>query len=173
MLIRPLTELDGKQFWKLRLRALQENPEAFGAAYEEEINTPIDKHISHFNNDFIVPAEENFILGAYNENNDMVGMVGFRRERRTKLRHKSNVWGMYVMSELRQTGIGKLLLSELLNKAKTLEGLEQVNLSVVSSNTEAKGIYNLFSFKTYGLEKNALKVGEQYFQEDLMVCFIE
>lgn len=173
MLVRALTELDAKQFWNLRLRALRENPEAFGASYEEEVNTPIDRRISRFNSDFIVPLEDNFILGAFSENNDIIGMVGFRRERRTKLRHKSAVWGMYVIPELRQTGIGKLLLSELLNKAKSLEGLEQVSLGVVSSNIKAKGLYTSLGFKTYGFEKNALKVGEQYFDEDYMAFFVK
>lgn len=173
MLIRALTESDAKQFWNLRLRSLKESPEAFGASYEEEVNTPIDKLISRFSSDFILPLEENFILGVFNENNYMVGVVGFRRERSKKLRHKASVWGMYVVPELRQTGIGKLLLTELLNKAKSLDGIEQVNLSVVSSNIKAKGLYSSLGFKTYGLEKNALKVGKQYFDDDLMAFFID
>lgn len=173
MLKRVLTEVDAKQFWALRLRALKENPEAFGAAYEEEINTPIDKLIDRFSSDFILPLEENFMLGAFNENKDMVGVVGFRRERRQKLRHKANIWGMYVVPELRQTGIGKLLLSELLNKSKFLDDLEQINLGVVSSNVNAKALYDSLGFKIYGVEKNALKIGEQYFDDDLMVLFID
>ena len=36
MLIRPLTRLDAESFFQLRLRALQEHPEAFGSSYEEE-----------------------------------------------------------------------------------------------------------------------------------------
>lgn len=172
MLIKVLTELDAKQFWSLRLRALRENPEAFGASYEEEINTPIDNLISHFSSDFIVPLEQNFMFGAFNDNNNMVGVVGFRRERRKKLRHKSNIWGMYVQPELRKNGLGKLLLSELLNKAKSLDSLEQINLGVVSSNIKAKGLYASLGFKTYGIEENALKIGEQYFDEDLMVFLI-
>ena len=173
MLIRLLTELDAKQFWSLRLRALRENPESFGASYEEELNTPMDKLISRFSSDFILPSEENFMLGAFNDNLDMVGVVGFHRGRREKLKHRSKVWGMYVVPELRKTGVGKLLISELLNKAKLLDGLEQINLGVVSSNISAKGLYNSFGFKTYAVEKNALKIGKQYFDDDLMVLFIE
>lgn len=173
MLIRELTEFDAKEFWNLRLKALKESPEAFGASYEEEMNISLDKHILRFKSDFIVPPEENFILGAFDDYDNIIGIVGFRRERREKLRHKSNVWGMYVMPELRKNGIGKLLLSELLNKSKLLEGLEQVNLSVVSSNLNAKKLYMSLGFETYGLEKNALKVGEQFFDEDCMVLFIK
>lgn len=172
MLIRILTEIDAKQFWPLRLRALRECPQAFGASYEEELNTPIDKLISQFNSNFILPLAENFMLGAFNENKEMLGVVGFRRERRNKLRHKASVWGMYVVPEFRKTGIGKSLLEELLNITKTLDALEQINLGVVSSNISAKKLYETLGFKTYAIEKNALKIGEQYFDDDLMVLFI-
>lgn len=173
MLIRLLTELDAKQFWVLRFKGLRGNPEAFGASYEEDINIPIDNLMSRFSSDLILPLEENFMIGAFNENKDMVGVVGFRRERRIKLKHKANIWGMYVAPEFRQTGIGKLLLAELLNKSKSLDDLEQINLGVVSSNVNAKRLYDSLGFKIYGVEKNALKIGEQYFDDDLMVLFLD
>ncbi|MGV8984359.1 GNAT family N-acetyltransferase [Clostridium sp.] len=172
MLIRKLIEVDAKQFWALRLRGLREEPQAFGVSYEEELNTPIDKLISRFSSEIIFPLEENFIMGAFNENDDMVGVVGFRRGTRIKLKHKSNIWGMYVVPEFRQMGTGKLLVAELLNSAKTLEGLEQINLEVVSSNFSARRLYDSFGFKTYGVEKNSLKIGEEYFNDELMMLFI-
>ena len=97
------------------------------------------------------------MLGAFNENNDMVGVVGFRRERRKKLRHKANVWGMYVVPELRQTGIGKSLLAELLNKAKSLDDLEQINLGVVSSNISAKRLYEFTWFQNLWSRKKCIE----------------
>jgi ribosomal protein S18 acetylase RimI-like enzyme len=112
-------------------------------------------------------------LGAFDDNNNLVGMVGFRRERRTKLMHKASLWGMYVDSKCRQNGIGRLLLVELLNKAKLLEDLGQVTLAVVSSNAEAKGLYASLGFQVYGVEKKALKVGDEYFDEDLMAFFVD
>lgn len=93
MLIRKLTEVDAKQFLALRLRGLREEPQAFGASYEEELNTPIDKLISRFSSEIIVPLEENFMVGAFDENNDMLGVVGFRRGTRIKLKHKANKIG--------------------------------------------------------------------------------
>ena len=35
MEVRRLTEADGEAFWNIRLRALRDNPESFGASYEE------------------------------------------------------------------------------------------------------------------------------------------
>lgn len=173
MVIKVLAEVNATQFWDLRLKGLRENPEAFGASYEEELNIPINNLIIRFKTDFIGPLEDNFILGAFDENNDLVGMVGLRRERRAKMKHKASLWGMYVSSQLRQTGIGRLLLVELLNKAKEIKGLEQISLGVVSSNEQAKGLYTSVGFEVCGLEKNALKIGQTYFDEDIMVYFIK
>jgi len=36
----------------------------------------------------------------------LIGMIGFVREQRNKLRHKGNIWGMYVVPEARGEGIG-------------------------------------------------------------------
>ena len=41
MAIRELLERDTEQYWSLRLRALKECPEAFGASYEEEKDKPL------------------------------------------------------------------------------------------------------------------------------------
>ena len=35
MEVRILTEADAQAFWNIRLRALRDNPESFGASYEE------------------------------------------------------------------------------------------------------------------------------------------
>lgn len=59
---------------------------------------------------------------------------------------------MYVASQLRHMGIGKSLLMELLNKAKAIQGLEQISLGVVSSNEQAKGLYASVGFQICGLE---------------------
>jgi ribosomal protein S18 acetylase RimI-like enzyme len=173
MFIKVLTDVNATQFWDLRLKGLRENPEAFGASYEEELNIPINELILRFNTDFIGPLEDNFILGAFDENNDLVGMVGLRRERRAKMKHKAVLWGTYVASNVRQTGIGRTLIAELLNKAKTIQGLEQISLGVVCSNIQAKGLYASLGFQIYGLEKHALKLGQAYFDEDLMAYFIK
>lgn len=57
---------------------------------------------------------------------------------------------------------------ELVKRAKEFNGLEQINLTVISDNTLAKNLYESVGFKVYGTERNALKSGELYWDEDLM-----
>jgi ribosomal protein S18 acetylase RimI-like enzyme len=61
------------------------------------------------------------------------------------------------------------LVSALLEKVKTLPGLEQVNLTVSSRQIAAKTLYRSLGFETFGLENAAFKIGEQYFDEEYLV----
>lgn len=163
--IRLLTENDAEAYAGLRLRGLRDHPEAFGSSYEEERHRPIDdlkKRLKERS------TAENFTLGAW-RGEVLVGMVGFYREAHLKMRHKGNIWGMYVAPEGRGQGIGRQLLEAALARAKNLDGLEQVNLTVVSTNMAARQLYLSLNFKVFGLESRALKIGEQYFDEEYMV----
>jgi RimJ/RimL family protein N-acetyltransferase len=46
--------------------------------------------------------------------------------------------------------------------------VEEVCLTVVTSNAAARRLYSAAAFKEYGLERRALKVGSQYYDEVLM-----
>ena len=75
---------------------------------------------------------------------------------------------MYVPQELRGKGIGKALLQAAIAYAKTLEGVEQINLSVVLINKEARQLFLSQGFETYGLERHALKLHDHYFDQEHM-----
>ena len=165
MHVRKLTEADAEDFWNLRLRALRDNPEAFSASYEESRTLPLASVVQRLRDEST--AGDNFILGAFEAS--LVGMVGFHRNQRLKERHKSIIWGMYVIPEMRGQGIGKALLSQAIAYAASLVGLVQIHLAVVSTQEAAKHLYRSLGFEVYGLEPQALEVGKQYFDEELMV----
>ena len=111
-----------------------------------------------------------FYLGAFEET--LIGMVGFRREEGIKDRHKGLVFSMYVLPERRGHGIGKALMQELIAQAKQLAGLEQLHLAVVTTNRAACHLYRSLGFEVYGTTPRALKLGGQYWDEDLMVLYV-
>ncbi|WP_246020298.1 GNAT family N-acetyltransferase [Lysinibacillus telephonicus] len=112
------------------------------------------------------------MLGAYNTDGLLVGVVTFIRESLLKSQHKGNIYGMYVAPETRGQGVGKALMFEVIQRAKETEGLEQLILQVVSTNDSAKMLYKSLGFETYGVEPRAIKDRELYFDEDLMVLFL-
>jgi len=73
---------------------------------------------------------------------------------------------MYVRPEARRTGLGAALVKRVVEYARTL--VEELCLTVVASNTAACRLYSAAGFKEYGLERRALKVGSEYYDELLM-----
>lgn len=76
---------------------------------------------------------------------------------------------MYVSPENRGLGIGKSLMLRAIKKANDLEGIEQINLTVVSINKSARSLYSSLGFEVFGIEKSALKFRNTYFDEAHMV----
>jgi ribosomal protein S18 acetylase RimI-like enzyme len=96
-------------------------------------------------------------------------MVGFYRDPHLKAKHKGIIWGVYVSESWRGRGIGRALLSALLEKVKAYPGLEQVTLVVASGQVAARNLYFSLGFETFGRERAAMKVGEQPVDHDHMV----
>ena len=169
--IRSLTEADAPLYRALRLRALQDNPEAFARLYEEEQNIPLEVFEQRLRGGTEEEAEH-FTLGAFDETGRPVGMVVFIRGDAHKMRHKGYVLSMYVTPEARGRRVSVLLMEELIRRARQLEGLEQLQLSVVTENVAARALYRRLDFTTYSIEKLAMKLGKTYWDEEHMVLFL-
>jgi RimJ/RimL family protein N-acetyltransferase len=165
MEVRILTEADAQAFWNIRLQALRDDPESFGSSYEEILERGIAGVTQGFRKK--ENPLEDVTFGAF-EGKTLVGIAGLRREESVKRRHKAVIWGMYVPREMRRKGIGKALLEAAISHAKTLPGLERINLSVVLTSKEARLLFVSLGFETYGLERQALKLNERYFDQELM-----
>ena len=159
--MRILTEVDTEAYWKLRLRALKEEPQSFGGSYEEAVKIPLAEITPKLKS-----SQDSFIVGAFCPY--LVGLVGCYRRSGLKLQHKGNIWGMYVAPEFRGKGLGKALMEKLIAHASTLPHLESLLLSVVTTNKVAQDLYLSLGFTTYGIERKILKIADRYFDEELM-----
>lgn len=166
MKIRRLGAQDARNYLTIRLKALKNNPETFGSSYEEEKARPVEMYANRLS------SEESITYGAF-LHNQLVGTVTLVREKYVKFRHRANIVGMYVDPENRGSGIGRLLLIEAIKQAQAIEEIEQLNLSVVTTNEPAKNLYTSLGFKVFGTEKRALKLDElTYLDEHHMVLFL-
>ncbi|MEK5233102.1 GNAT family N-acetyltransferase [Lysinibacillus sp. FSL K6-0232] len=165
MEIRLLTVADAVVYRKLRLEGLQSNPEAFGSSFEEEKDMPPELFEKR------LEARYSYTLGAFAQG-ELIGVATLLRESKVKLQHKASVFAVYVSPQKRGLGVGKALMLAVINKAQLLDGIEQINLTVVSSNLSAKRLYASLGFELFGTERKALKITQQYFDEDYMVLFL-
>ncbi len=168
MEIRLLTVTDANKYWDLRLEALKQSPEAFSSSHEEAIQqeAPIERVANNLS------AEGNFTFGAF-EQGELLGAVTLLQEKSLKLNHKANIYAMYVTPRKRGLGLGKALLSAAINQARKLTSIEKLNLTVVTTNEQAKKLYSSLGFKVFGMEVQALKINGQYFDEEYLSLFLK
>ncbi|WP_211251471.1 GNAT family N-acetyltransferase [Carnobacterium inhibens] len=167
MNIRKLNEDDTEKYQALRLIALKKSPEAFGSTFEREKNFTLETVKQR-----ILSTETKFTLGAFDKKNALMGTVLFVRDSNIKMQHKGSILGLYVSPDSRGQGVAKSLLNKVIEVARRWNGVEQINLTVVSSNLFAKKIYSDLGFEVFGTEMKAMKYDNQYYNEDMMVLFL-
>ena len=160
--IRRLETPDAALYRDIRLEALQRNPEAFGSTFEWEDAQPLSWFEASLGRASIFGA---FVDGA------LAGMAGFAAQESSKRAHKALLWGMYVRAADRNAGLGKRLVAAVLDHARGR--VEMVQLTVVSENEAARRLYHAMGFVEYGYEKRALKQGGRYYDDVLMVNFLD
>ncbi|MGM0834747.1 MAG: N-acetyltransferase family protein [Bacillota bacterium] len=165
MEIRKLVRSDAESYFALRLEALQQNPEAFSSSYEEESIRSPEVYGNRLEGKF------SFTYGAFDEEN-LIGVASLVLEEKLKMKHRANIYAVYVTVEKRGAGVARKLMKEALEQAKSLEEIQQVYLTVSSGNEPAKKLYQSLGFETYGKDKRAMVVNGSYLDEDLMVLYI-
>lgn len=159
---RVLQAGDAPHYRALRLRALQEQPEAFGASYEDELALPPAQAAERLNS-----GPGKCTMGAF-VNGQLAGMATLQRPLQEKLRHQAKLTAMYVAPEHRKLGLGHALLEHILSVAAGWEVLDVV-LVVTAGNGPARRLYTSMGFRPYGLQPRALQHAGRLYDVELML----
>jgi ribosomal protein S18 acetylase RimI-like enzyme len=164
--IRRLAPADAAAYRALRLRGLDEQPDAFTSSVEAEAAKPLS-----VTEDRLAPTGPDVVYGAF-VHGALAGVVGIAREARAKNRHKAVVFGMYVAPDFGRRGVARALVRHLIATAKEEAGLEQLVLTVTHSNESARALYEGEGFRSFGIEPRAIRVGDRYYDKNHMVRFL-
>lgn len=167
MEVRALGEDDAAAWWRLRLESLNAEPFAFGKSPEEHRAIAVESIAQRFRE---APACD-LHLGAF-ENGVLIGMATFLRERGAKDRHKGRIYGVYVSAAHRGHGAGRALLARIFDFASRDSTLEQILISVATTQSAARALYQSFGFEPYGIEPRALKIGDRYIDEEHRIAIL-
>jgi ribosomal protein S18 acetylase RimI-like enzyme len=164
--IRRLTPADAVAYRQLMLEAYQSHPEAFTSSVEERAALPLSWWASRLAEATLAPE----VVFAGFDGGRLAGVVGIAFESREKVRHKANLFGMYVPVRYRGSGLGRQLIETALNHARQRGGIRVVELSVTDDNAEASQLYQRCGFTSYGLEPLAVRVGDRFVAKRHMYC---
>jgi ribosomal protein S18 acetylase RimI-like enzyme len=165
MNIRLLTTNDVDIFRSLRSAAVRGSPLAF----TESTTEILQKSDADWIQQLQPHGKDDFVLGAFDDTHQLVGMLGFYRAIHTKQSHKGTLWGMYVRPDKHQQGIGHALMDAMIERVKSLPNkIASITLYVASTNQAAKRLYESKGFQACGTEQKALYVDNEYVDEILM-----
>ncbi|MCW3071211.1 MAG: hypothetical protein JWO44_1101 [Bacteroidetes bacterium] len=170
MTFRFLNRADVSAYKELRLLSLRESPFAFSDSYEDELN----KSVFDYQLEIQISGSpaESFVLGAFSGSNELAGFVKFKKDKRSKARHKGSLHALYIRPEMRGNGLGEKLLHKLFSVTGQIEGLEQIHLWALVAGSSVTGFYEKAGFRQQGaIVKNDLKINDTYVDAVYMVKY--
>jgi GNAT superfamily N-acetyltransferase len=160
--VRPLGAADAAAYAALRLDALRRHPCAFRASFDEEAGQSLEE--------FATRLETDAIFGGFC-GDELCGLAGLEIPQARNKRHKGTLFGVYVCPDHRRAGLGAALVGAVIAHARGR--VDQLHAAVVVNAEPARALYRKLGFVPYGMEPRALKVGEAYFDQELLVLAIE
>lgn len=157
--LRRLTPAEVAPYTALRLEALRTHPTSFGSAWEDEA--------AQNEAWFIKRLETNLVLGGFLPDGTLAGTASLATSTAAKQRHKAMLQGMFVAPAARGTGMAAALVEAVLAAAPP--HVEEVRLSVMTTNEAAIRLYTRLGFTRFAIEPRALKIDGRYHDDAMML----
>jgi RimJ/RimL family protein N-acetyltransferase len=152
--IRPLDVSDADAYRRVWMKGVVESPQYFRIAAEDiGVESLPTRHVA-----------DDFTLGAF-AHDRLIGVVSLRREPQIKLRHKALVFRMFVDPDHAGAGIGRALMSRLIDDVHKRTDIRQIHLTVLATNERAMRLYQSLDFVAFARETDAVKIGDRFVDE--------
>ncbi|AYC28554.1 GNAT family N-acetyltransferase [Paenisporosarcina cavernae] len=165
VIIRPVSESDANDLFNIQQSDISEG-DYFIVVPKDMEGVTAENHLKQIQS--VLASENDLILVAESENK-VIGSIRFRAQIYERLAHTGTI-SMSIAKEHRSKGIGKLLLSALLDWAEKHPSIEKVSLGVFSTNSQAIALYQKMGFQEEGRKIREIKLSETEYIADIIMC---
>lgn len=145
--LRALGAADTAAYNAFLRRGVREHPDTLRISEADVMAAP-----------FSAEPVEGATFVAHDAQGVWLGTVTVEREQgRSKRRHVAWILRMYVSAESAGAGVGRALLRHAIEHARTLPGVEKLNLTVAAHNQRAVALYESEGFRGIGCEEDAFR----------------
>lgn len=161
--IREATESDAAEILSIRKSIISQNE--FFIPTSEEFYIDIESQRKKT----ITISQRGGVTFVAEDDERIVGFLVFTRNSMKRLNH-TGLFGMGILEGYRNQGVGTKLLSQLIDWAKTQEGIEKICLGVFSANERAIKVYEKIGFKIEGREKRQIKFEDGRYADNVLMA---
>jgi ribosomal protein S18 acetylase RimI-like enzyme len=152
---------DWRDLRAIRLEALRSEPAAYSSSYEETLARS-DEHWQQR-----LASDHSVHLLARAQSRP-IGMVGGYLGSDEGDESVAVVFGMYVAREYRGRGIGRLLLSSLIDRLSAFPQISTIRLGVTETQDPARALYESMGFQVIGKTEEGIVVDDRQVDELIM-----
>lgn len=156
VVVRPLVVADAPRYRALRLESLRRFPHSYRSDYGEALEQPLS-----WAEQRLATAGE-YWFGAF-DGEELVGALCLRTQQSPKVRHVATLAALAVDHRRHGQRVGSTLVAHLIEFARSLGYVRQINLTVSDGNARGERLYDAFGFKQFGLERDALALDGAYY----------
>lgn len=165
--IRSIEADDWEEFCNLRLKALSEEPKAYGISVEDEAGKS-DEEWQNLCSDAFHGKGKWFFVAEHE--GKLIGMLGATELYGLHMRHQVEICSAFVSSPFRKHGILSELYHQLKSKLEEVPHLEQMIVWVTLHETQvSKYAFEKFGFKLAGTLSKTVKYEDRYYD----CCWLE
>ena len=141
--VRRLRAGEGARLRELRLRSIQDAPQAFGATYEESVALPLEEWERRAARHHLAAVS---VLFVAEDGEHWRGLAGGTFPEGSAI---PTLFGMWVSPEVRRSGLGARLVEAVCGWAAEV-GVPAIRLEVVDTNSAARDLYRRAGFLETG-----------------------
>lgn len=146
---------------------LADSPWAFLASPEQDRGCDVEKVRAS-----LARTDAAIVAVKAEGSEELVAAAGVVREEAMKRRHIAMIWGVYVKSRARGSGLGRAVVTAAMETAMGWEGIASIHLAVNANAPAAKKLYESLGFQEWGFEPDAVRINGVSYGEHHMAIMV-